>query len=267
MKRWKNKLSFQGVKVRKANILSKRGIYIRPIDVYTRGLMIYLETLIYLMCFFRFHWGLLIVASCPCFFLGGRLDKIKDLRKSNLVLHLGNYLYYVKVLMMSGKSLEQSWILAYNQCFWGRSYSERLLKSLLENSIKDLRYGLEFRSVIEQLSSLISDPAITDFTRCLNSAIRKGETVITLMDLMTQVIRDKSDTEMEIQTILSGKRFELFVMKCMPIVLILSIHGMAPDYLDSNYNTWLGQVVMFCALFIVVLSQVIANRIYVGLRR
>ena len=74
-------------------------------------------------------------------------------------------------------------------------------------------------------------------------------------------MREKDETEREIEVLLSGKRFEQRIMGIIPLVIIVYLRFSTGSFMDVLYHNFAGALVMSVCLVIYVLSYILAARI------
>ena len=74
-------------------------------------------------------------------------------------------------------------------------------------------------------------------------------------------IRQKTEVEQEIQTIISGKKMEVKVMQIMPFAMIGYLRITSPEFLVSLYDNMAGMIVMLICLLIYMIAVWAAKRI------
>ena len=77
----------------------------------------------------------------------------------------------------------------------------------------------------------------------------------------TKMIREKSEVQMEIDTIISGRKMEQKIMVCIPLGILIYLRMTAQGFVDVLYGNVLGIIVMTLCLIIYAAAAVISIRI------
>lgn len=75
---------------------------------------------------------------------------------------------------------------------------------------------------------------VQNFADVFRVAIRQGANIKDIIFSTRDVIGDKIEIEMEINTIMSGSKNELYIMMVMPLVIIVSLNGMGSGTSDNG---------------------------------
>ncbi|MHC1722550.1 MAG: type II secretion system F family protein [Aminipila sp.] len=116
-----------------------------------------------------------------------------------------------------------------------------------EMLLKDFAY----RSGIEE---------IINFADVYSICRTTGANLGVMISKATEVIMDKMAIDREIKSITAQKKVEARIISSMPVIIIIFLNLVSPGYLDSLYYTLLGRVIMTSALFIIIISYYIMNR-------
>jgi len=75
-----------------------------------------------------------------------------------------------------------------------------------------------------------------------------------------QIIADKMEIEMEIETLLTAAKAEVNIMLCMPLVMLGIIGYAGAGFMDSIYTTGAGRIVSTGGLIVFIISYIIARK-------
>ena len=75
-----------------------------------------------------------------------------------------------------------------------------------------------------------------------------------------QIISDKMEMEMEIETMMTAAKSEVTIMLFMPLVILLVISYAGAGFMDSIYTTPAGRVVAAFGLLIFIISFIFAKK-------
>ncbi|MEL7654598.1 MAG: type II secretion system F family protein, partial [Bacillota bacterium] len=89
---------------------------------------------------------------------------------------------------------------------------------------------------------------ISDFVDVYLTCRETGGDMIKVLTKASEVIMDKITIEKEINTITSQKRYEAKILTAIPIIIILFLQIISPDYLAVLYEGIQGRCIMTAAL-------------------
>lgn len=174
--------------------------------------------------------------------------KIKEFKKKQLCLEFREGMVAVSFSLNVGYSIENSF----------REAIEELILLYGEDGriVKEFRYIVNRSSLGENIEDVIEDFAkksevedIMYFAEVFRYAKRNGGDLIAIIRNTAESIRDRLETGMEIETVISGKKMEQQVMYCVPFGIILYLKLTAPEFVEPLYNNLFGILVMsFCLL-------------------
>lgn len=132
----------------------------------------------------------------------------------------------------------------------------------------------EFRMMVnrikrnENLEDIMDDYAktlniddVSYFSEIFRYAKRSGGDIPAIIKQTTKMIREKSEVQMEIDTIISGRKMEQKIMVCIPLGILIYLRMTTQGFVDVLYGNVLGIIVMTLCLFIYATAAVISIRI------
>jgi len=75
-----------------------------------------------------------------------------------------------------------------------------------------------------------------------------------------QIIADKMEIEMEIDTLMTAAKSEVNIMLMMPLVILGLIGYAGAGFMDAIYTTLAGRIVSTCGLIVFIISYVMAKK-------
>jgi len=184
-----------------------------------------------------------------------RTQQIQEKKQKNLKLQFRELLDALSTSIGSGKNIIDSFKSAYDDVLLIYPEDAFIINELavildginnnidVEKSLMDL--GI--RSGIEDIES---------FANVFETSYRKGGNIKDVIRNTQQIISDKMEVEMEIETIVAASKNEQLIMTVLPIGLIAIIKLMSPEF-GSNFVTPAGilsttiAIVMFVAAYYV----------------
>jgi len=188
-------------------------------------------------------------------YLPMRTQQILDSKRNNLKLQFRELLDALATSIGSGKNITDSFKSAYDDLSIIYSEDAMILKelALILDGINN-NVDIELTLMDFGLRSGIED--IESFANVFETCYRKGGNIKDVIRNTQQIISDKMEVEMEIETIVSGSKNEQMIMTVMPVALIAIIKMMSPEFAD-NFTSPAGiisttiAVVMFIAAYFV----------------
>lgn len=136
-------------------------------------------------------------------------------------------------------------------------------KADIVNEIKIITAGLRNNFIIEDLlfdfaqRSGLED--VESFANVFNVCNRQGANIRKIVSETRDIINDKIEIELEIQTMLSGNKNQLNIMMVMPLVIMLSLNSMGN--MSAVVNTPVNVVVKLGVLVLFGISYLMGRRI------
>ncbi|MEG0829033.1 MAG: type II secretion system F family protein [Anaerovoracaceae bacterium] len=131
---------------------------------------------------------------------------------------------------------------------------KQMVKRISENreSDPDLLFDFARRSDCED---------IHNFVQVYLTCRTMGGDLEKVMINTTEILADKITIEREIKTLTAQKKFEGKIISAMPIVVILFLNLVSPDYLMPLYTTGLGRIIMTMALAGIGMAYMITEKL------
>ena len=129
---------------------------------------------------------------------------------------------------------------------------------------------VEFREVILSAASNLQagysienafQEDIRDFADIFQIAKRGGGDLRGIITNTAQIIGGKQEIRREIETVVSEKRFEQQIMRCIPFFIIFYISLTTKGYFESLYHNLFGWMLMTAALAVYIVACRISDRI------
>lgn len=139
---------------------------------------------------------------------------------------------------------------------------------------KDSSIVKEFKVIVnrikrnENLEDIMDDYAeklniedISYFSEIFRYAKRSGGDIPSIIKQTTKMIREKSEVQMEINTIISGRKMEQKIMVCIPLGILIYLRMTTEGFVDVLYGNAIGIIVMTLCLLIYAAAVFIAMKI------
>ena len=191
-----------------------------------------------------------------------RRKQIIRRQKEELTIQFKDLLYALSAAMGAGRSLENAFqralrdleIMYDKDAPIMRETAHIVHRIRLNDTVVDALDDLAARAHIEDIQSF------ADVIRVCNGV---GGDLVEVTRSTSQMISDKIETKSEIETIITGKKYESRIMCLLPIVMVALLGMSAPDFMAPVFD-WrgvIGPVVMTVAIVVFVGAYLLGERI------
>ena len=118
----------------------------------------------------------------------------------------------------------------------------------IRGMLKRIDEGETDAAVIDSLAERTDIEDIRMFSQVFSTCRETGGDIITAMTEASSMLGDKIKIENEIRALTSQKKSEGMVISVMPVIIIIFLRMIAPDYVKVLYGNVLGIVLMTAAL-------------------
>lgn len=192
-------------------------------------------------------------------FLPIRTKQIRDKRQNTLKLQFREMLDALSTSLGSGKNVVDSFRSAYNDLRIIYAEDAFIIKELaiildgIKNNVDVEKSLMDFgiRSGIEDIES---------FANVFETCYRKGGNIKDVIKNTQQIITEKMEVEMEIQTVVAASSNEQMIMTVLPIALIAIIKIMSPEF-AKNFATPVGIIATTIAIVMFVAAYFVGKKI------
>ncbi len=186
--------------------------------------------------------------------------KEKRRREQELSAQFRECILAVATLLQAGYSAENAFVECRQDMVL--LYGE---EAMICRELGQLRRGLHINISLEELLTDMakhSDCAeILQFAQIFALAKRNGGGMPEIIRDSAEVIGRRIELRQEMETLLSGKRMELTIMRLMPFGILLYIELGNPGYFQVLYHNWRGVLMMTGCLGMYLVSYMIGERI------
>ena len=114
--------------------------------------------------------------------------------------------------------------------------------------IHELEMNFTAEQVLKEMSERIHQEDVENFVTVFATAKRTGGDSISILKNAVKIIGDKIEVEREIQTLLSAKKLEFYVMCVIPLGMVLYMRMAFPEFLSVLYGGIPGIILMTVCL-------------------
>ena len=192
-------------------------------------------------------------------YLPMRVKSIINKRYLNLRLQFRELLDALTTSLGSGKNVTDSFKSAYDdmQMLYSEdAYIVQELKVILSG----IANNIQIEVLLQDFGARSNIDDIMSFANVFETCYRKGGNIKEIIQSTHQIINDKMEVELEIQTIITSSATEQKIMTVMPVALIAMIKMMSPEF-ASNFVSPIGIISSTIALVMIVASYFIGKKI------
>lgn len=202
-----------------------------------------------------------VIAMFALKFPSIRTKQIIKSRKHMLNDQFKDLLYSLSSSLSAGRSLASAFSDAV--CDMQVLYPNESIPIMYETRyiVRQIEMGMTVEDAISQFAERAHIDDITNFSEVISTCNRSGGNLIDVVRNTSQIISDKIETKNEIETSISGKKFESRILCAMPIFMVLILSLSSPDYMEPVFTTSTGAVVMTIAIVMFVLAFFIGEKI------
>ena len=211
--------------------------------------------------FFYRSW-LACIGLMPVLYLFLR-EKKKELAKKQrqeLSMQFKDLILTVSANQRAGYSIENAFRESYKDM--AMLYGE---EGIICTELKHIMVGLDNNIILEQLlynlgmRSGLSD--IVQFADVFIIAKRSGGNMTDILAKTAAVIEQKTETDKEIQLMISAKKMEQKIMNMVPFLIILYVGSTSKGFFDVLYHNLIGIIVMTVCLGFYLAAYLLSKRI------
>lgn len=190
-----------------------------------------------------------------------RVKQIIKKRHAELSVQFKDMLYSLSSSLSAGKSVETG----LKECLQDLRIIYPDEDAYIIQEISYIVRGVEMNETIEDMFSQFADRAhnedIENFVDIFRTCKRTGGDMVQVIKTTSQTIGEKIEIKQEINTMISGKKFEFKALMVMPVFLILLLSVSSADYMAPVFETAIGHIVMTVAIALFAIAYVVGDKI------
>lgn len=192
-------------------------------------------------------------------FLPIRKKQIIDKRKTALHLQFRDLLGTLSTSIGAGKNISDSFKSSFDDLSIQYSEDAYILQEL-KIILSGINNNINIEEMLLDLGKRSGIDDILSFGNVFDTCYRKGGNIKDVIRNTQQIISDKIEIEMEIQTLVTSNKTEQYIMTAMPIGLIAMIKGMSPEF-ANNFVTPSGIISSTVAIVIFVIAYFVGKEV------
>ena len=190
-------------------------------------------------------------------------EKKKELAKKQrqeLSVQFKDLILAVSANQKAGYSIENAFRESYRDM--AMLYGE---KSIICTELRHVIAGLENNVVLEKLLYNLGMrsglPDVVQFADVFLIAKRSGGNMTDILSKTAAVIEQKTETDKEIQLMISSKKMEQKIMNAVPFLIIFYVGSTSKGFFDVLYHNLIGVIVMTVCLGFYLAAYLLSRRI------
>lgn len=218
--------------------------------------------LVVMIAYFFYQSWIACMCLMPVLVLFMR-EKKKDLakrQKQELSRQFKDLILAVAANQKAGYSIENAFRESYKdmEMLYGKEgvicVEIRYIIAGLDNNVvlEKLIYNLGMRSGL---------PDIIQFADVFSIAKRSGGNMTDILQKTAAVIEQKTETDKEIQLMISAKKMEQKIMNMVPFLIIFYVSSTSKGFFDVLYHNMIGVIIMTVCLGFYVAAYLLSKRI------
>lgn len=210
--------------------------------------------------FYRSIWACLPLSVVGVLYFQMATERKREQCREEFTLQFKECILSVAASLRAGYAIEN----AFLEC---RSDMELLYgkDSSIYRELELIRRGFIINITLEEqlhdLAERSDSEEIEQFATVFSIAKRGGGNLPEIISSSAELIGQKLDARLEMQTMLSGRRMEQSIMKLVPFAVLGYIGFSYPGYFDMLYHNWQGVAIMTGCLVIYLAAYVMGERI------
>lgn len=221
-----------------------------------------LTTFTFSLIFFRSVISAMIIMMIstvyPYYMMHAKQNKMKQL----LNYQLRDALNALLASLKAGSSINNALVRTHEDL--ERIFLNEKHKPIV-NEFRIISYELDMMIPVEEvlenfkLRNDIED--ITDFVNVTLMTRRQGGNLNEVIHRVAEIISDRIQIEREINTLVAGKKMEAKVLTILPVILVVLLSMISPEYMSPLYDTLLGRLLMIFASILLAINYFVGKKI------
>lgn len=190
-----------------------------------------------------------------------RTKQIINKRKIELTNQFKDMLYAISSSLSAGRSVESGLKEALNDMKIIYPENDTDIMHELEYIVRGIEMNETVENMLDQFAERSHIEDVENFADIFRTCKRTGGDLVLVIKSTSQTIGDKIEVKQEIDTLISGKKFEFKILMVMPILLLVLLSATTADYMQPVFETIQGNLVMTFAIIIFGAAYFIGQKI------
>lgn len=186
-------------------------------------------------------------------------DYIKK-RKEKLLFEFKDFLRIIKSFLEASYSIENAFALSIREMAMLHGRDSMMVKEL-KAIVSKLKLNKPLDVVFKKFADKTHIEDIMDFSEVFIIAKMHGGNISKIIGNTINVINDKIEVKIEIDTVTASKRFEQKLMNLLPFLIIIYMNISSSSFLRPLYTTIEGRLLMTFALVVYFVAITFSKKI------
>ena len=245
----------------KENLISDYDVYYLSMeDLITSALNVALY--IVLICVAFYDSKVLLILLLPLSFVIPFFEKnmfIKK-RKDKLLNEFKDFLRVLKTFLEASYSVENAFVLSAKELSMLHGNDSMIVKEI-KSMVSQIKINKPIDVVFKKFAMKTHIEDIIDFSEVFIISKLHGGNISKIIGNTINVINDKIEVKIEIDTVTASKRYEQKLMNLLPFLIIIYMNISSASFLRPLYITVTGRLLMTFALVVYYFSVTISKKI------
>lgn len=190
-----------------------------------------------------------------------RTNQIIAKRKRQLTLQFKDMLYSLSSALSVGKSVETGIRDALQDLRVIYPDPETDILVEMEYILRGIGMNNTVESMFLQFAERAHLEDIDNFVDIFVTCKRTGGDLMEVMRSTSNTIGEKIEVKQEIDTLISGKKYEFNFMMVLPVIMVLFLTLTSGDYMAPVFETLVGRLAMTAAIAIFALAYAVGSKV------
>lgn len=217
---------------------------------------------IVLICVAFYDSKVLLVVTLPLSFVIPFFEKDQFIkkRKEKLLNEFKDFLRVLKTFLEASYSVENAFAMSIRDVMMLHGKESMMVKEL-KSMVSLLKINKPIDVVFKKFADKTHMEDIIDFSEVFIISKLHGGNISKIIGNTINVINDKIEVKIEIDTVTASKRFEQKLMNLLPFLIIIYMNISSSSFLRPLYTTLEGRLLMTFALVVYFFSVKISKKI------
>ncbi|GKX67430.1 type II secretion system F family protein [Inconstantimicrobium mannanitabidum] len=182
-------------------------------------------------------------------------------RKQKLLLQFKEALYIISSSLSAGKSVENAFVDAYDdlKTIFDFGKEDYILQELTYIN-RRIKINQTIEEALDDFATRSGLEDVVTFSSVFGACKSTGGNLKSVTEITSNIIGEKISIKQDIETLISGKKFESNILTIIPFAIVLFIRISSPDFLEPLY-TIQGRLISTGALVIILISTLWGRKI------
>ena len=190
-----------------------------------------------------------------------RTKQIIKKRKTELTNQVKDMLNGLSSSLSAGRSVESGLKEALKDLRIIYPDGDADIMNELEYIVRNIEMNETVEDMLDQFAERSHVEDIENFADIFRTCKRTGGDLVQVIKSTSDTIGEKIEIKQEIETLISGKKFEFKVLMVTPIALLVLLSATTYDYMQPVFETAMGHIVMTIAMAVFLAAYFIGEKI------